>query len=168
MPMRAPKEKLRITVVPSEALPAGISANDVALLLARLIGRQIAREQAARAVVRKPSPPSSQCDNSSWKTVYTYNAGIAIPAEYSPMPTVGALEFQRKFGEFQHRAQREPVEITRHGRREYVLMSADHYDWFRAAAQRSHRTEDVSDVVLAAVERAEMDPEHAPLDELLK
>lgn len=28
------------------------------------------------------------------------------------MPTVGALEFQRKFGEFQHQAQREPVEIT--------------------------------------------------------
>ena len=36
-----------------------------------------------------------------------------------------ALEFQRKFGEFQHQAQREPVEITRHGRRELVLMSAD-------------------------------------------
>jgi hypothetical protein len=48
-----------------------------------------------------------------------------------------------------------------------VLLSADHYDWLRAAAQRSHRTE-VSDVVLAAVERAEMDPEHAHLDELLK
>ncbi|MCP1215780.1 type II toxin-antitoxin system prevent-host-death family antitoxin [Acetobacter orientalis] len=84
------------------------------------------------------------------------------------MPTVGALKFQRKFGEFQHQAQREPVEITRHGRREYVLLSADHYDWLRAAAQRSHRTEDVSDVVLAAVERAEMDPEHAHLDDLLK
>ena len=34
------------------------------------------------------------------------------------MPTVSALEFQRKFGRFQHEAQREPVEITRHGRRE--------------------------------------------------
>ncbi|WP_331461676.1 type II toxin-antitoxin system prevent-host-death family antitoxin [Vineibacter terrae] len=39
---------------------------------------------------------------------------------------------QRKFGEFQHQAQREPVEITRHGRRELVLMSADHYDWLVA------------------------------------
>ena len=38
------------------------------------------------------------------------------------MPTVGSLEFQRKFGEFQHQAQREPVEITRHGRREFVLF----------------------------------------------
>ena len=77
------------------------------------------------------------------------------------MPTVGSLEFQRKFGEFQHQAQREPVEITRHGRREFVLMSADHYDWLRAAAQRTHRTADAADVVIDAVERAEMDPEHA-------
>ncbi|PRD40513.1 type II toxin-antitoxin system prevent-host-death family antitoxin [Phyllobacterium phragmitis] len=84
------------------------------------------------------------------------------------MPTVGSLEFQRKFGEFQHQAQREPVEITRHGRREFVLMSADHYDWLRAAAQRAHRTADAADVVIDAVERAEMEPEHAHLDDLLK
>lgn len=84
------------------------------------------------------------------------------------MPTVGALEFQRKFGEFQHQAQREPVEITRHGRREYVLLSAEHYDWLKTAAQRTHRTFDASAVVLAAVERAEMSAEHAALDDLLK
>ncbi|MFT9000028.1 MAG: hypothetical protein ABF976_09795 [Acetobacter syzygii] len=42
--MRAPKQKLWITVVPAEAPPAGMSVDDVALLLARLIGRQIARE----------------------------------------------------------------------------------------------------------------------------
>jgi len=35
-----------------------------------------------------------------------------------------SLEFQRKFGEFQHQAQREPVEITRHGRRESVGTAA--------------------------------------------
>lgn len=84
------------------------------------------------------------------------------------MPKVGALEFQRKFGEFQHQAQREPVEITRHGRREFVLMSADHYDWLKAAAQRTHFTADAAQVVIDAIERAEMDSEHAPLDELLK
>ena len=84
------------------------------------------------------------------------------------MPTVGALEFQRKFGQFQHQVQREPVEITRHGRREFVLMSAEHYDWLKAAAQRTHRTVDAADIVLDAVERAEMNPEHTALDELLK
>jgi prevent-host-death family protein len=78
------------------------------------------------------------------------------------MVQTSALEFHRKFGEFQHQAQREPVEITRHGRREFVLMSAEHYD------KRTTRTVDASQVVIDAVERAEMDPEHGALDELLK
>ena len=84
------------------------------------------------------------------------------------MAQITALEFQRNFGEFQHQARREPVEITRHGRRELVLMSADHYDWLTAAAKRTHKTADAPDIVLDAIGRAEMDPEHAKLDELLK
>lgn len=84
------------------------------------------------------------------------------------MPTVEALDFQRRFGEFQRQAQREPVEITRHGRRELVLMSAEQYDWLRAAAQRRHCTTDAPDVALAAVERAEMTPDHDTLDRPLK
>jgi prevent-host-death family protein len=79
-----------------------------------------------------------------------------------------ALEFQRKFGEFQHQAQREPVEITRHGRREFVLMSAEQYDWLTAAAKRTHRTSDATSVVIDAVERSEMDAERTALDDLLK
>jgi prevent-host-death family protein len=78
-----------------------------------------------------------------------------------------AVEFQRNFGTYQHQAQREPVEITRHGRRELVLMSADHYDWLTAAARRTFRTEDASQIVIDAVRRAEMDPEHAHLDDLM-
>lgn len=84
------------------------------------------------------------------------------------MSQTTAMEFQRKFGEFQHQAQREPVEITRHGRRTLVLMSADHYDWLLAAAKRTFQTTDSASVVLDTVRRAEMDPEHAALDELLK
>ena len=84
------------------------------------------------------------------------------------MAQASALEFQRRFGEFQHQAQREPVEITRHGRREFVLMSADHYDWLVTAAKRTHLTSESPDVVLKAIERAEMDPKHAARDELLK
>jgi prevent-host-death family protein len=79
-----------------------------------------------------------------------------------------AVEFQRNFGEVQHQARREPVEITRHGRRELVLMSAEHYDWLVAAARRTHRTSEAVSVVIDAVRRAEMGPEHAGLDELLK
>lgn len=84
------------------------------------------------------------------------------------MAQTTAMEFQRRFGEFQHEARREPVEITRHGRRELVLMSADHYDWLVAAARRTHRTSQAAAVVVDAVRRAEMDPEHSHLDELLK
>jgi len=84
------------------------------------------------------------------------------------MTRTTALEFQRKFGEFQHQARRGPVEITRHGRRELVLMSADHYDWLVAAARRTHKTTEAALVVAEAVRRAEMDPEHAKLDDLLR
>lgn len=84
------------------------------------------------------------------------------------MPKVSSLDFQRRFGEYQHQAQREPVEITRHGRREFVLMSADHYDWLKASAQRSHLTMDALDIVIEAVDRAEMEPDLAALDELMK
>ncbi len=84
------------------------------------------------------------------------------------MAQTTAMEFQRKFGEFQHQAQREPVEITRHGRRELVLMSADHYDWLVAADRRTARTIDAADIVVDAVRRAEMGPEHTALDKLLK
>jgi prevent-host-death family protein len=84
------------------------------------------------------------------------------------MTQTTAMEFQRKFGEFQHKAQREPVEITRHGRRELVLMSAEHYDWLTAAARRTYRTKDAAAIVVEAVERAEMGPELTHLDELMK
>jgi hypothetical protein len=45
-------------------------------------------------------------------------------------------------------------------------MSAGHDDRLTAAAQRTHRTEAATPVVLAAVEQAEMDPALAHLDEL--
>ena len=92
----------------------------------------------------------------------------ALPPFEVMMTQTTAVEFQRKFGEFQHKALREPLEITRHGRRELVLMSADHYDWLVAAARRTHRTADAAAVIIEAVDRAEMDPEHASLDELME
>ncbi|MBW9076321.1 type II toxin-antitoxin system prevent-host-death family antitoxin [Rhizobium pusense] len=53
------------------------------------------------------------------------------------MPTTTSLEFQRKFGQYLNESHREPVEITRHGRREFVLMSAAQYDELLSAAHRS-------------------------------
>ena len=73
------------------------------------------------------------------------------------MVIVDSIVLQRRVEDVLHQAQFEPVEIIRHGRRAFVLMSADHYDWLRAAAQRCHRTTDATDVVVRAVERTEMD-----------
>ena len=84
------------------------------------------------------------------------------------MAQITALEFERNFGEVRDQARREPVEITSHGQRELILMSADHYDWLKAAARRTFRTAEAPQWVVDAVSRAEMDPEHAHLDELLK
>jgi prevent-host-death family protein len=84
------------------------------------------------------------------------------------MAQTTAVEFHRKFGEFQDRALREPVEITRHGRRQLVLLSADHYDWLVAAARRSHRTSEAAEIVIDAVERAQMGSEHEHLDKLME
>ena len=84
-----------------------------------------------------------------------------------PCPSSALLSSSAGSALFQHEARREPVEITRGGRREFVLMSADQYDWLRASAQRSHRTDTAADLVIDAVERAEMDVEHKSLDDLL-
>lgn len=84
------------------------------------------------------------------------------------MTRATALEFRRRPSAFQDAATREPVEITERGQRTHVLMSAEHYDWLVAAAKRTHRTAAAADVVIQAVEGAEMAARHAPLDELMK
>ncbi len=74
--------------------------------------------------------------------------------EASEMVQAMAMEFRRNPGEFQHKALRQPVAITRHGRHELVPMSTERYDWPAATAQRTHRTEDAAPVALAAIQQA--------------
>jgi len=83
------------------------------------------------------------------------------------MVQMSTLRLQRRGGEFLRWARREPVEILHHGKREFVLMSAEHYDWLRATVKRAHRTVDAPQHVVDAVERAEMDPKKDALGELL-
>ena len=84
------------------------------------------------------------------------------------MAQATAQQFQRKFGEYQHRARHEPVEITRHGRRELVLMSAERYDWLMAALKRSHAIEELPDTIVEAVRAAKMNKRHNRLNRLMK
>ena len=82
--------------------------------------------------------------------------------------TVRNSEFQRKIDHYQQMARSEPIEITSGGRRDLVLLSAEEYDWLRALTQRRFYTKDLPETVIEAVERAEMDPRHEHLNELLK
>jgi prevent-host-death family protein len=82
--------------------------------------------------------------------------------------TTTSQQFQRKFGECQRHAREQPLEITRHGRRELVLMSAERYDWLVAAAQRSFRSEDLPETIVEAIRGARMDKRHNHLNKLLK
>ncbi len=84
------------------------------------------------------------------------------------MATMTAREAQRNFGDVEHRARQEPLEITRHGRRHLVVMTAEQYDWMRAAMQRSFRTVDAPEFVIEAVRRAKVHPRHRHLDKLMK
>jgi prevent-host-death family protein len=77
-------------------------------------------------------------------------------------------KFLLNFKEFERLAQREPVEITRHGRREFVLMSADRYDWLFAASKRSARTADAPTIIVGAVRRSKMNPRHTKRDALME
>jgi prevent-host-death family protein len=78
------------------------------------------------------------------------------------------LKFPRNLAAFLQRARFEPIEITRHGRRAFVLVSAEHFDWMQAANQRAYRARDAAEVVMDAVERETTHPDHVALDELLK
>jgi prevent-host-death family protein len=73
------------------------------------------------------------------------------------MARATALDFQRNFGDYQHLARHEPVEITRHGRREFVLMSVEHYDSLTSAAERVHRTGDADVLIDAADVEADLE-----------
>jgi prevent-host-death family protein len=84
------------------------------------------------------------------------------------MTRTTAGQFRTHLGQYQQKAETDPVEITRRGRPSLVLMSAEHYVWLAAAARRSHLTAEAPDVVAEAVRRAGMPPELAHIDELMK
>lgn len=82
------------------------------------------------------------------------------------IPTM-ILKFRRDFDALLRWARLEPIEITRHGRRAFVLMSAQHYDRITAAGRRAYRTTNATAVVINSVELAEMGASHAALEEQL-
>lgn len=53
------------------------------------------------------------------------------------MKTMSALEAKNRFGQLIEAAQRQPVEVTRKGRRSVVVMSATDYDRRRRRAWKN-------------------------------
>jgi prevent-host-death family protein len=80
------------------------------------------------------------------------------------MRTVAASELQRKLGEVQDTALKEPVAITRNGRERLVLMSIDEYRRLKRRDREALWAWELSEDDLARLERAETAAEHAELN----
>lgn len=77
---------------------------------------------------------------------------------------VTSAEFIKSYGSLADKALTEPVTITKNGRDQLVLVSAEEYDRLRQRDRHAFRTEDLSAAEIALIAKAEMPPEHAHLD----
>jgi len=78
-------------------------------------------------------------------------------------------DLQKRMSEVQDAALIEPIAITHHGRRRHVLMSLNEYERLEGGAHpKAYKLADLPDDLANALETAEMDSRHAPLDKLLE
>ncbi|MBC7637719.1 MAG: type II toxin-antitoxin system Phd/YefM family antitoxin [Acetobacteraceae bacterium] len=80
------------------------------------------------------------------------------------MMSVSAAEFQRNPGRFQDEALKQPLSITRNGRRRLVVLAVEEYERLKRLDRRVFKTDDLSDSELQAIGASEMDPRHNHLD----
>lgn len=83
---------------------------------------------------------------------------------------VAATEFCRSFGEYQRRAQREPICVQSHGKTTGYFISAEDFERMQkilAEARKAYHPSELPDHLREAIRTARMDPEHARLDRLL-
>ena len=84
------------------------------------------------------------------------------------IPSVTSTEFQQAVGEYGDLARKTPVVVTRHRRPWFVVLDPDEYARLKSYDTRqAHYPHELSDDLLAELKEAEMDPRHAPLDELM-
>jgi prevent-host-death family protein len=81
---------------------------------------------------------------------------------------VTQFEFQRDFGEIADKAVREPVTITREGRDDLVVLSAQEYARLKRRDRLVGLTSEVSEEWIAAVRDAKVPDDHRHLDAELK
>lgn len=84
------------------------------------------------------------------------------------MIRVSSTEFGKEVGRYQDLALSQPVVVTRNGRDRTVIISADEYLRLKRRDRQVFVAGELPDDIVDAVSRAEMDPRHQHLDELLK
>ena len=84
---------------------------------------------------------------------------------------VAATEFCRNFGVYQRQVQREPIEISSHGRVTGYFLSPEDFERVQrilAASRHAYHPSDLPEHIKAAVRDARMDPEHDALNSLME
>jgi PHD/YefM family antitoxin component YafN of YafNO toxin-antitoxin module len=84
------------------------------------------------------------------------------------MIRVSATEFGKEVGRYQDLALSQPVIVTRNGRDRTVMISAKEYERLKRRDRQVFAAGELPDNILEAVTRAEMDPRHDHLNELVK
>ena len=88
--------------------------------------------------------------------------------ESQTMVTVSAAEFQKNFGQYRERAQREPVTVTSYGRDSVVVVSAEEYQRLKSIDQKAFAIWDADQDDLDAILNSEPHPDTALYDHELK
>jgi len=86
------------------------------------------------------------------------------------MRRVPATEFTRNFGLYREIVQREPVEVTSHGRATGYFVSAVEFEdlqRLKAMARQTFATADLSEQDVETIASGRMAPEHEHLNALL-
>ena len=86
------------------------------------------------------------------------------------MTAVTATEFAKNFGRYKEEAQRQPVEITCHGRVSGYFVSEHEFKEFQrllAFKRRVYRIKDLPAEISEAIKASRMDPAHDHLHALL-
>jgi prevent-host-death family protein len=83
------------------------------------------------------------------------------------MHSVTISDLQRKIGEIQDLALKEPVSVTRNGREKYVFLSADEYHRLKRRDRDVLSIEELSEEDIRDIAAAKVPDEYAYLDELM-
>lgn len=85
------------------------------------------------------------------------------------MVTITAAELQNHFGRYSELAQKEPVSVTKHGRKSLVLMADDEYERLKAIDTRhAFHARELPDDIIAELEKGYQGEPTPNLNHLLK